>query len=85
MFCERLNEARKQKGVTALFMANELGIGLRSYRNYESGAREPDLASLTRIADILNVSIDYLLCRDDFLSKCAGESGINLPVCPKSR
>lgn len=72
MFKERLNRTRKLHGVTAQQMADYLSIGLRSYRNYESGDREPSLDTLTRIADILDVSTDYLLCRDDFLAKHAG-------------
>ena len=36
-FGERLNATRKQQGRTAQEVANVLGIGLRSYRAYESG------------------------------------------------
>jgi transcriptional regulator with XRE-family HTH domain len=32
---------------------------------YETGAREADYATLIRIADYFNVSIDYLLERTD--------------------
>lgn len=70
-FGERLNRARKERGHTAQKMADMLGIGLRSYRAYESGDREPQFENLVRIADYLDVSIDYLLCRDDFLSRHA--------------
>lgn len=73
MFKERLNQTRKQAGVSAQQMADALRIGLRSYRNYESGDREPSLDMLVRIADRLDVSIDYLLCRDDFLARHADE------------
>ena len=45
--------------------ADRLTIGLRSYRLYESGYRSPNLEMLSRIADILEVTIDYLLCRSD--------------------
>ena len=65
MFHERLNAVRKSKGFTAAQMAEALGIGLRSYRNYESAAREPSLDTLCSIADLLRVSTDYLLCRDE--------------------
>lgn len=71
MFCRRLNETRKSRGVTAQQMADYLKIGIRSYRNYESGDREPSLQVLIQIADKLGVSTDYLLCRDEFLSKRA--------------
>lgn len=71
MFKTRLNEIRKAKGITAQQMADMLHMGLRSYRNYESGDREPSLSALVEIADYLDVSTDVLLCRDDFLSKHA--------------
>lgn len=70
-FGKRLNQIRKEHGLTAQNMADDLGIGLRSYRAYESGDREPYFETLVKIADILNVSTDYLLCRDEFLSKHA--------------
>lgn len=69
MFSKRLNELRKAKGFSAKYMADALGIELRSYRNYESGDREPSLKTLVIIADILDVSTDCLLCRDDFIAK----------------
>ena len=69
MFYQRLNEIRKKKGFTALEMAEYLNIGLRSYRNYESGDREPSLALLVAIADKLDVSTDELLCCDMNLTR----------------
>lgn len=67
MFNTRLNQIRKEKGFTAQYMADKLCINIRSYRAYESADRSPNLELLVKIADILDVSIDYLLCRDDFL------------------
>lgn len=69
MFNKRLNETRKQKGFTAQKMADLLIVSLRTYRNYESGHSAPNLPTLVQIADILDVSTDYLLCRDGFLAK----------------
>ena len=48
-------------------MADLLNINIRSYRAYESADRMPNLEILVRIANILDVSTDYLLCRDNFL------------------
>lgn len=67
MFHERLNSVRKSHNVTAQQMADYLSMGLRSYRNYESGDRAPSLETLVKIADLLDVSTDYLLCRDEWL------------------
>lgn len=65
MFCKRLNETRKLRGITAQQMADSLGMNLRSYRNYESGDREPSLGVLVQIAEKLEVTTDYLLGRTD--------------------
>ena len=73
MFPKRLNEIRKAKGLTAQRMADLLQISIRTYRNYESGHSSPNLDFLVQIADILDVSLDYLLCRDRFLARHAGE------------
>ena len=70
-FGERLNQVRKEKGKTAQNMADMLGIGLPSYRAYESNNREPYFETLVKIADFLDVSTDFLLCRDEFLAKHA--------------
>lgn len=71
MFSDRLNDLRKQRGFTAQQMADLLQTGIRNYRKYESGDAKPTLDGLVQIADILDVSTDYLLCRDAFLAKHA--------------
>jgi transcriptional regulator with XRE-family HTH domain len=71
MFSSRLNKIRKSKNITAQHMADTLCINIRSYRAYESADRMPNLEMLVKIADILDVSTDYLLCRDDFLKSHA--------------
>lgn len=86
MFGQRLNSVRKEKAFTAQQMADNLQIALRSYRMYESNDRSPSLEMLVKIADILNVSTDYLLCRDDFLKShvvSSDELQVNLPENPK--
>ena len=75
MFNDRLNQIRKSKGFTAQQMADILCINIRSYRAYESADRSPSLDILVKIADILNVSTDYLLCRDEFLKSHEVSSG----------
>lgn len=71
MLSDRLNELRKKRGFTAQQMADMLQTGIRNYRKYESGDAKPTLDGLVQIADILDVSTDYLLCRDAFLAKHA--------------
>lgn len=67
MFGKRLNEIRKEKGFTAQQMADKLQTGIRNYRKYESGDAKPSIDALIVIADMLDVSTDYLLGRDAFI------------------
>lgn len=59
----RLKELRGNK--TQSEIAIELGLPRETYRNYETGARQPDQELLIKIADYFDVSIDYLLGRSD--------------------
>lgn len=73
MFNKRLREMRMKRGLTQQRFADILDIALRSYQCYETGTRTPCYELLIQIADVLDVSLDYLLGRDDFLAKHAGE------------
>lgn len=61
----RLKQIREARGKMQKEAANELGIGLSTFSQYETGKREPDYSTLVRIADYFNCSIDYLLGRVD--------------------
>lgn len=67
MFNKRLRETRMKCGFTQQATADLLNIALRTYQHYEEGSRSPSLELLPKIGDIFDVSIDYLLGRDDFL------------------
>lgn len=57
----RLRELRKRKNITQIKLAIDLGTNQNNISRYESGEREADYATLIKIADYFNVSIDYLL------------------------
>ena len=57
----RIRELRKQKNKLQKEMAQDLKIPANTFNQYENGKREPDLATLSRIAEYLGVSIDYLM------------------------
>lgn len=65
MFCERLCEQRKLFGLTQREMAQILGVTQPSYIRYEKGGAEPTLENLVKIADVFDVSVDYLLGRKE--------------------
>lgn len=61
----RIRELRKSLGLTQQEVANRLNIERTSYARYESGCREPDIATLIQLADLFQVSLDYLCGRTD--------------------
>ena len=61
----RLKELRVKRGISQLKLAMDTGLNQNSVSRYESGAREADYATLIRLADYFDVSIDYLLGRTD--------------------
>lgn len=62
-FNERLKYQRESSGYTQKQMAELIGIAPRSYQRYESGEREPNIATLVQIADFFKISLDDLIGR----------------------
>lgn len=60
-FPYRLKECRISKKLTQKQMATVCQVNERSYQNYESGDRIPNLDVLIKIADFLEISLDYLV------------------------
>ena len=65
VFEKRLIELRKIYKLTQRDMAEKLNIAQPSYIRYENGSAEPKQEILVKIADIFDVSVDYLLGRAD--------------------
>lgn len=60
-FNENLKTARERKGISQKDLAETIGVAKSTYSLYESGNREPNVQTIKKIADILNVSADELL------------------------
>lgn len=60
-FSERLKDLRKQAGLTQVDVAEKLGISQPAYASWERGVKKPTQENLVKIAQILNVSVDYLV------------------------
>ena len=60
-FSERLKELRKQAKLTQVELAGKLGIVQSSYADWERGKKKPTQDNLVKIAQVLNVSVDYLV------------------------
>ena len=62
-FSKTLKQYRELHGVTQKQMAEWLEMTPNAYQKYELGTREPNLTTLIKIADILEVSLDDLVGR----------------------
>lgn len=60
-FSERLKKLRKQAQLTQVDVAEKLGISQPAYASWERGVKKPTQGNLVKIAQILNVSVDYLV------------------------
>ncbi|WP_165445113.1 helix-turn-helix domain-containing protein [Gracilibacillus phocaeensis] len=60
-FQERLRYLRERQGIKQEEMAKKLNISTSAYGYYEQGRNEPSLDSIKTIAEIFDVSADYLL------------------------
>jgi len=57
---------RKAKGLTQDDLAAILGFGDSAVSNYETQDRLPKIADTIKLAEFLDVSLDYLACRSDY-------------------
>ena len=64
-FCKILEGLKTQKKILQKDVAKSIGISLRNYQRYEHGEREPSMTTLIALADLFNVSLDYLVGRSD--------------------
>lgn len=58
---KRIRDAREQKGLTQMKLAELVGLSTIAISNIEIGKSSPNLKNITIIAEILDVSIDMLV------------------------
>lgn len=61
--CDRIKRLREQKSMTQAELAKRLGITRASVNGWEMGLSVPSTQRLVELADIFDVSIDFLLGR----------------------
>ncbi|MCM3735565.1 helix-turn-helix domain-containing protein [Bacillus cytotoxicus] len=54
---EKIRYIRKNKGITQVYVANELDISVQTYNGYELGRRRIDVELLKEIAKVLKTPI----------------------------
>lgn len=61
-FSNKITNLRENKGWSKTYVAKAVGLNnLQTYANYEYGIREPDQETIVRLANLYNVTTDYLL------------------------
>jgi transcriptional regulator with XRE-family HTH domain len=65
MFGEILKKCRLELSLTQEIVANKIGLTRQAYASYEADKNEPDLKTLSLLADIYHCSTDYLLGRTE--------------------
>lgn len=65
MFGENLMKLRKANNLTQEELAKKLGVARTTYSSYEQNRRMPDIDVQNKIADLFEVSLDYLHGRTD--------------------
>lgn len=61
MLGERLQIARLERKITLEKIAETIEISYQAYRKIEKGLNNPSLETLMKIAEMYDLSIDYLL------------------------
>lgn len=64
IFGKRLREVRKSKKLTQKELAEQIGIKRNTYSDWETGKNESSFENLVKLADLLEVSLDWLFGRD---------------------
>ena len=65
MIGQRLKKLREEKDLTQAQVAKILGVSRTTYTQYETGKSEPDLATVSKLAEIYETSVDFLLGKTD--------------------
>ena len=63
MIGQRIRDLRKQKRMSQTELAKSAGVSQTTVTAWETGKAEPSSSAVARLADIFNVTTDYLLGR----------------------
>ena len=67
-FCKKLQELRKQKGLTQEELADKLHVSRTAVSKWESGRGYPSIDSLKALSAFFGITIDSLLSCDEILT-----------------
>lgn len=65
MLGDKIREIRLAKKISQVELAKMLDVTKQSVSNWENENIQPSIEMLSKIADVFNISTDFLLSRDD--------------------
>ena len=68
-FSKRLRDLRCEQGFSQQALSDRLGLSKSSINMYERGEREPGFQTVTALASLFDVDIDYLLGHSSYRNK----------------
>ena len=74
---------RKQHNMSQLKLATAIGVSRSTVAMWENGSSQPDNSMLIKLSELFNVSVDYLLGRDETPISSPSVSGTWIPVLGK--
>lgn len=72
----RIKELRLSKGLSQNELAKVVGCNQTAVGKYERAQLEPNIHALNKLADFFNVSIDYLVGREDDFGNVSTKSNV---------
>lgn len=64
IFGDNIKRLRKNKGLKQQEIAELLGVKRNTYSDWENGKTDPSFENLVKLADLLDVSLDWLFGRE---------------------
>jgi len=71
VFAARLAEARQKRQLSQIDLAKKTGLPASSISHFEARKRRPSFDNLSKLADALNVTADFLIGRSEDTSSAA--------------
>lgn len=80
-----IKEFREELGLTQKELAEKIGNVQRNISNWENGTSEPDCATIVKLAEIFQISIDELFGKDSVNINRQPLAGIELSILKSAR
>ncbi len=65
MLSEKIHNCRKKKGLSQDALAEKMGVSRQAVSKWETGESSPELGKMKALADVLGVTVDWLLSDEE--------------------